>query len=130
MKKNKSLNSEVKCKNCLEYWGGFGFCKRHSPYHTVAHMGFWRWLWVGAIKSSKVLKVSVLPLILKTVASVVFFVLFLYLLNIWIDKQEIVTCKKLNSYSQTYPLFYMTETGKAVCDGHGVYIDAPVKKSN
>ena len=65
--------------------------------------------------------------ILKVVVVVAFAALFAYALNIGLQRQELVTCIKLKSYSQTYPLFYLTETEKAMCDAHGVYIDAPIK---
>ena len=87
-----------------------------------------QWLWVGVVKSGKIVVASVLPFISKMVVGIAFVVLFLYALNTGIEKQELVTCIKLSSSSQTYsPLFFMTETEKAICDGHNVYVDAPVK---
>ena len=86
-----------------------------------------RWLYWWGVKSGRIMVASVLPFILKVVVVVAFAILFAWLLNTGLDKQELVACNKLKSYSQAYNAFYLTVDEKAMCDAHGVYIDAPVK---
>ena len=92
-------------------------------------MSFDRWVFWHCVKIGRIVVGTVLPIILKVVVVVAFALLFFYVLNIGVEKQELVACNKLQTYSQTYShqVFFITEAEKAMCDGHGVYIDAPVK---
>lgn len=44
-----------------------------------------------------------------------------------VDKSEVVECLKLQSYSQEYPQFYLTESENAMCLQNAIVIHAPVK---
>ena len=120
--------TQLECKQCDPLFGGLGWCKRHSPYHTIAHMGFWRWLWVWIVKSGKMIVVSVLPKIIKVVVLMVFAFVLTIIINSGLQKQELVTCQKLAQQAQTHaPFFYLTKIEKSMCDDLGVIIQAPVK---
>lgn len=43
-----------------------------------------------------------------------------------LEKQDWVQCQKLKSQSQEYPLFYLTQNEKDMCDSLGVTISAPI----
>lgn len=43
-----------------------------------------------------------------------------------IQKEEIVECNTLKSYSEKFPSFYLTEWQSEMCDSHGIEIVAPV----
>lgn len=79
-------------------------------------------------KNGKIKGVSVLPFFINTVLlSVVAYIMF-SAIAVGLERQELVTCHKLDSYSQTYaPSFYVTEGQKATCDDLGVVIDAPIR---
>lgn len=63
------------------------------------------------------------------VALILLVVIFLVvkLLAIGLKKQDRVECQKLLSWSKEYPLFYLTQNEKEMCDFLGVTISAPVK---
>lgn len=116
------------CPDCSPIWGGLGLCKKHTHYHDIAHMGIARWAWVWVLKSGKMMVGTVLPFLFKVVVIVAFVCLFAYALDTGLQKQGLVACQKLKSYSQTYsPMFYLTKAEKAMCDDLNVVIDAPVK---
>jgi hypothetical protein len=46
---------------------------------------------------------------------------------IGIDKQEQETCHKYQRWAKEYPLFYMTQLDKEMCDNWSIQVDAPVK---
>lgn len=48
------------------------------------------------------------------------------LLNIGMDKEEQVTCLKLQAQALEYPDYWITATHKEMCDYHGIFINAPV----
>lgn len=121
-----SYKEKEDCPNCHTVLGGIGLCKKHTPYHTINHMGFARWAYWWAVKGGKIVVGSV-PNIIKLVVLMVVVVLFALIINIGVEKQELVTCHKLQSYAQTYPLFYLTPIEKEMCDAHGISIDAPVR---
>jgi len=128
--KKKTLDHELRkqCYDCSLVWGIIGKCKKHSPIHTLNHMSLHKWSYWWIVKIGRIIVGTVMPVLIKIMVVVAFAVLFAYVLNIGLQKQELVTCQKLKSQSQTYtPLFYLTQAEKAMCDAHGVSIDAPVK---
>lgn len=48
------------------------------------------------------------------------------LLNIGMDKEEQVTCLKLQAQALEYPDYWITITHKEMCDYHGIFINAKV----
>lgn len=116
------------CKNCIPHWGNIGLCKRHTPIHTIQHMGLFRWAWVWVVHGGKMFIGTVLPKIIKLVVVTVLVAIVTGIAIIGARKQQVVICNELQSYSQTHaPYFFLTPSEKAMCDGLGVTIDAPVK---
>ena len=119
--KEYGSRTQHECPNCMPVLQGMGWCKKHTPFHTIAHMGFARWLWVWVVKSGKMIVVTVLPIFVKVVVAVAIVIVVAVLLNIGFTKSEVVTCNKLKRQSQTYaPHFYLTQTEKVMCDDLGV----------
>lgn len=44
-----------------------------------------------------------------------------------VRKNDIANCHKYQSYSETYPDFYITKTQKSICENVGVEVMAVVK---
>lgn len=55
------------------------------------------------------------------------FFAFVYALGLGIDRQEVVTCNKLQLQASTYDAFYLTKSEKEMCDYHNIKISAPVE---
>jgi len=55
--------------------------------------------------------------------------LFVFALIAALDKQSEVTCIKLQSQSEEYRDFYLTESEKQRCDAAGIEIDTTVRDS-
>ncbi len=45
-----------------------------------------------------------------------------------INRQEQTTCNQYQKWAKEYPLFYMTQLDKEMCDNWGIQVDAPVLK--
>lgn len=102
---------------------------KSMKYNVGQRMSFSRWVFLCCLKIGKIVVASVLPFVLKVVVVLTFAYIAAHVINIGIEKQELVACNQLKAYSQTYSphVFFITVSEKAMCDGHGVYIDAPVK---
>lgn len=69
--------------------------------------------------------------ILQDVTLVLFIIViavsFVIALVVGLDKQEEVTCYKLQAQAETYRDFHITKIEKKMCDFHGIIINAPVE---
>lgn len=59
---------------------------------------------------------------------IVIAVSFVIALVVGLDKQEEVTCYKLQKQAETHQNFHLTPIEKRMCDYHGIIIDAPVQR--
>lgn len=50
-----------------------------------------------------------------------------FVLSLGIDRSEIVECNKLKGQEAEFDQFFLTKWQKEQCDGHGIFINAPVK---
>lgn len=125
--KQYTRRTAEQCPDCDPFAGGMGWCKKHTPFHTIQHMGFTRWAWEWVIKLGKMIWASVLPTIITLVVGLAFVALLVFAADIGIRKQQLVSCLRLEHQSQTHPDFYLTKTQKSTCDDLDVVIDAPVR---
>lgn len=63
-----------------------------------------------------------------TLAFVAFLGLMVWTVNVGMGRQEVVDCNTLVAQAQEYKgQFYITSWQKAMCDEHGISVNAPVR---
>jgi len=65
--------------------------------------------------------------IIKIILFLLAIITLAFVIVIGINRQEITTCHQYEKWAEEYPLFYLTEWEKEMCDAHNIPIDAEVK---
>ena len=64
---------------------------------------------------------------IKYIFAFVLFVAFLFILNMGMNKNEVVECLKWQNQASEYPSFYLLQWQRDQCEAHNISIDAIIK---
>lgn len=126
------------CTKCLgKSWGTLGMCKKHTPIVSIAHMGFWRWLWVHVslqvyspsviIEATKIALKKALKYVLLAIIIIEILYLAGSVLLTGLDRSAVAHCNNLVDQStQGLIGYYVTKNDHDMCASYNIQIDAPI----